>query len=139
MSDEVLHLHQFPAAVAAGWKSYPVRVCGPASAGCRGKPCHRAPTFLVQSMSRGFVSANCSACGGKNALTEAQFRALGLWVACPLCRGRMEATLLNELRGERRLAGNYGFACFPCGRYVLLAHLLPSWDELSAPRASGGT
>jgi hypothetical protein len=84
-------------------------------------------------MERGFVSANCPECGAKHSLTEPEFRGLGLWVSCPVCRGKMTADMLSALRGTVRLAANYGYACFRCQKYVHLADLLPRWDELTRP------
>src|SRR4051794_2367239 len=53
--------HRFAPELLEGWKSYPVRVCGPRPSACHGKP-----TLLVQSMAGGFVSANCCECGEKH-------------------------------------------------------------------------
>jgi hypothetical protein len=85
-------------------------------------------------MNRGFVSANCSVCGAKDTLSEEEFKKLSVWVSCPLCQRQMEPHKLSEISGDRKLAGNYDYACFVCQRYILLAHLLPSWEELFAPR-----
>src|SRR5436190_21497209 len=105
MSDTLTY-YKFSPEMTAGWKTYPVRVRGP-----RPSKCHHAPTLLVQSMSRGFVSANCSECGGKDVLRQDEFLNLDIWVGCPQCNRPMDPTLLSEVRGTARLAGNYGYVC----------------------------
>ena len=50
----------------AGWKSYPVRIQGT-------RACCNQPTLLVQSMSGGFVTQNCTKCETINTLRENEF------------------------------------------------------------------
>lgn len=122
-------LHQYAQDVTTGWKSYPLRILGPRLSNCEGMPCSGQPTLIVQSMDGGFVSANCSICGSKDRLSATEFLNLPVWVSCPLCHRRMQPEILSAVRDNRRLAGNYGYACSGCKRYVLLAHLVPSWYE----------
>jgi hypothetical protein len=49
---------------------------------------------------------------------------------CPRCKKAMTATMLSRIRGATRLAGNYGYACFGCALYILLADLLPHWEDV---------
>lgn len=125
---EPLTYFKFSAETMAGWKTYPVRIRGPLPS-----TCHQAPTLLVQSMSGGFVSANCSVCGSRDLLRYAEFLNLGLWVGCPQCKQVMDPTLLSEIRGGGRLAGNYGYVCSPCRLFILLADLLPGWQDVMEP------
>jgi hypothetical protein len=99
------------------WKSYPVRVVGP-----RDSRCCLKPTLLVQSMGGGFVSANCSECDSKQTLTQSEFTNLGLWVNCPNCRKRM---LTWEDPHK-----NYAYQCAECQIFILLADILPHWEDL---------
>lgn len=124
--DEMV-FHRFAPAILEGWKSYPIRVQGPRSSECHGKP-----TLLVQSMIGGFVSANCSEseCGKKHPLSKGDFFSLSLWVGCPQCRAPMQPEMLSQVRGPARLAPNYGFICGPCRTYIPLADLLPLWKDL---------
>jgi hypothetical protein len=117
--------HRFATALLEGWKNYPVRIRGP-----RPSECHGSPTLLVQSMTGGFVSANCSACGKKQTLGKADFFNLFLWVSCPRCRARMEPEMLSRVNGACQLAGNYGYKCDKCQIYILFADLLPRWQDL---------
>ncbi len=107
------------------WKSYPIRISGP-----RLSRCHAKPTLLVQSMKGGFITANCSECGDKDTINHTEFLKLPLWVSCPRCKKQMARALLSRIKGNSRLAGNYGFACSSCSIYLLLADLLPYWDDL---------
>ncbi len=100
----------------AGWKSYPVRIQGVGKSNC-----HNQPRLLVQSMEGGFVTQNCSACGQFNTLSDAEWRLLDLWVACPECRKRMRAGMV---------AKNYGFICPGCDIAITLASILPRWEDL---------
>ena len=117
--------HRFAPELLEGWKSYPVRVRGP-----RPSECHGSPTLLVQSMAGGFVSANCSECGKKHLLGRADFFSLFLWVSCPRCRRQMESEMLPRIKRASRLAANYGYKCARCRIYILLADLLPHWEDL---------
>lgn len=98
------------------WKTYPLRIPGPHLSSCCQKP-----TALVQSMKGGFVTQNCSGCGKSNTLSEAEFRSLHLWVACPQCRKSMTAALVYK---------NYGFECKACDVGIQLSDLLPRWEDL---------
>ena len=100
----------------AGWKTYPVRVKGQHLS-----KCHQAPTLMVQSMEGGYVTANCSKCGNKSSVSQADFDSLQLWVSCPECRGRMVPCIYRK---------NYGYSCEDCDLFVRLAHLLPRWRDL---------
>ena len=100
----------------AGWKSYPVRVQASGAS-----PCCALPMLLVQSMQGGFVTQNCSKCGEFMTLSEAGFLSLDLWVSCPRCRKRMTPQLVSK---------NYGYRCAGCDVAVLLAALLPRWQDL---------
>ncbi len=102
----------------AAWKEYPIRVFGP-----RLSRCHNKPTFLVQSMTGGFVTANCSECGNSATLSNDEFRDLKLWVGCPKCKGRMK----DEILGDR----NYGYRCERCRIEIILSDLLPMWSDLT--------
>jgi Bacterial RNA polymerase, alpha chain C terminal domain len=122
-------LHKY--ASPESWKSYPVRVHGP-----RLSTCHNATTLLVQSMKGGFVTANCSVCWRKDVLKWQEFRNLPLWVSCPNagCRRRMHPHQLSRISGNAQLACNYGYACSECRLYILLADILPPWEDLAAPQ-----
>jgi hypothetical protein len=124
-----MSLHKFTPAELAGWKTYPVRVGGP-----RLSKCHQAPTLLVESMEGGFVTANCSKCGGKDVLRLEEFQGLGLWVGCPLCRASMNSQLLSKISGSAVGAGNYGYTCFGCRICIYLSDLLPRWEDVVGPR-----
>ena len=126
-------VYRYPADIIAGWKSYPVRILGPRPSKCHSRDCHGQPTVLVHSMAGGFVSANCSTCGAKDTFSEDEFLNLALWVSCPFCRRQMEPRMLSRVAGIKKLAGNYGYVCFPCSRYTLLADMLPSWEDLVLP------
>src|SRR5262245_11524619 len=130
--DSEMLVYEFPSEMMEGWKSYPVRILGPRPSKCRNEFCAVEPTVIVQSMNRGFVSANCSVCGAKDTLSEHEFMQLSVWVSCPLCQRQMKPRLLSAIIRDRKLAGNYGYACFACHRFILLAHLLPSWEDLVA-------
>lgn len=101
-----------------GWKTYPMRIQG-----SRLSRCCRKPTLLTQSMSGGFVTQNCSACGSKNAFTQTEFKDLNLWVSCPKCRKQM-------LASYPIVSNNYGFICEQCNVTILLASILPDWNAL---------
>ncbi len=93
-----------------------LRIVGPHQSECCGKA-----TLLVQGSSGGFVNANCSQCGRSRNLKPDEFYGLDLWVSCPNCRTRAEAT---------KVGSNYGFCCPKCNWRCYLASLLPNWDEL---------
>jgi hypothetical protein len=63
-SPSKIFIYEYPPEVTKSWKSYPIRLVGP-----RASRCHNKPTLLVQSMGGGYVSANCSECGGKDTLS----------------------------------------------------------------------
>ena len=98
------------------WKLFPLRIPGQ-----RLSRCCQTATLLVQSMDGGFVTQNCAKCGNSDSLKSEEFEALHLWVACPECRSRMAARMV-EL--------NYGYVCDECELSILLADLLPRWSDL---------
>ncbi len=73
-------------------------------------------------MTGGFVTRNCPTHNIPMKLPEATFMKLGLWVACPRCRRRMSAQILQDQ--------NYGYACGPCGLVIQLFKLLPLYSDL---------
>ncbi len=100
------------------WKKFPLRLPGNSTS-----KCHNAETLLVQSMDGGYVSRNCGTCGAKDTLPESVFlNELDLWVACPHCRQRMTASVVEK---------NYSFVCGSCELYIRLADLLPRWTDLA--------
>lgn len=113
------------AATKAGWKSFPVRIRG-----TRLSKCHKETTLLVKSKSRGYVSQNCSTCGQLDTITFEEIRELALWVSCPECRREMTLQQLSEIKGEKLASANYGYSCSYCLHYLLLADLLPEWDDI---------
>jgi hypothetical protein len=104
-----------------GWKSHPVRILGP-----RKSQCHQESTILVESMSGGYVSANCSQskCNKKESLSQDEFENLDLWVNCPGCKKRMTAGL-DPHRNE-----NYVYFCEDCQIFIWFSDLLPHWENL---------
>ena len=84
--------------------------------------CHKAPTLLVQSMSGGFVTANCSVCNSSSNLRADDFNRLDIWVDCPKCRTRLQKTTIF---------GNYGFECPDCKWRCILASLVPHYTQRS--------
>jgi endogenous inhibitor of DNA gyrase (YacG/DUF329 family) len=100
-----------------GWKSYPVRVVMPEVSRC----C-QAPRLLVQSMTGGFITANCLKCGhGDKDVSELKVQNLHLWVSCPECRSGMQ---------YHKQRNNHGYACSKCQLFVKLADLLPDWSDI---------
>jgi hypothetical protein len=99
------------------WKLYPIRLSNGSKSSC----C-RYPTVLVQSMEGGFVTRNCPKCGKPETLSEEDFMALDLWVACPSCRKPMDAGRLAH--------SNYGYTCRACDISIRLAALLPRYEDL---------
>jgi DNA-directed RNA polymerase subunit RPC12/RpoP len=73
-------------------------------------------------MSGGFVTRNCPACNKSNTLSEADFKKLGLWIACPQCKRRMAAEILPDK--------NYGYVCSHCDLGIPLFALLPKYDDI---------
>jgi hypothetical protein len=122
-----LYWHSYDDATTTGWKTYPVRVRGPRPSSCCGEA-----TLLVQSMGRGFVTANCSKCGTQDTLSKAEFENLGLWVGCPACKHPMRPEVISDAGGR---AGNYGYLCDGCGCCIKLAWILPHWSDVG-PDAS---
>ncbi len=113
-----MRIHPVDAQTRDFWKTYPVRFSGHSISECCGKP-----TLLVQSMEGGFVTRNCSQCGLKDPLPEEVFfKKIDLWVACPKCKQPMKRDMFGK---------NYGFVCEPCDRVILLAALLPRWEDLT--------
>lgn len=100
------------------WKKYPLRISGLAKSACCG-----LPTVLVEGAKGGWVTRNCPKCGQKDLLPEADFRSLGLWVACPECKHPMIAGKLAH--------SNYGYICEGCDLGIKLADLLPRWIDLA--------
>ncbi len=99
------------------WKTFPLRVPAYSTS-----PCCGAPTLLVQSMEGGFVTTNCSECGEHTTLpNSAFFGDIDLWISCPECRERMEPEMIDK---------NYGYVCESCDLGILLASLLPRWEDL---------
>jgi len=77
---------------------------------------------LVQSQEGGFVTANCTRCGGKNTLSNhGYFYLTRCAVDCPQCGDRMHKAWLWK---------NYGFECPSCRTTVALADLVPWWHEV---------
>lgn len=121
--------HRFDPSTTGGWKSYPVRLCGP-----RNSLCHARPTILTQVARGGFVTANCSQCGADEILTRNEFLSMQLWVGCPRCRRAMERDMV-PLPNQHR-AANYGLLCRACRIYFLFADILPDWsDVFPGPRS----
>src|SRR5437868_734518 len=87
------------------WRKYPVRISG-----LKESKCHGRLTVLVQSMEGGFVTRNCPDCGAYETLPEADFRRLGIWVACPDCREPMTVGRVPN--------SNYGYICDRCKNYI---------------------
>ncbi len=113
-----MRIHPVDARTRDFWKSYPVRISGHSISECCGKP-----TLLVQSMEGGFVTRNCPQCGSRTTLThDAFFNEIDLWVACPDCKQPMKRDMIDK---------NYGFVCEPCDVAILLAALLPRWEDLA--------
>jgi hypothetical protein len=125
MPDTSPHYHRFTPETMKGWKSYPARIRGP-----RLSDCHQAPTLLVHSMERGFVTQNCSDCGNRFPVSLSEFEALGLWVGCPNCNRPMGPEKLQQVIGPTRRAANYAFVCEHCRVFIWLMDLLPGWDEV---------
>jgi hypothetical protein len=99
------------------WKTFPVRFEGP-----RRSRCCEWPTVLVQSMNGGFVTSNCRKCNRSDSLSEADFiDRIRVWVACPECGDCMFREMVRK---------NYAFVCHACDVGILLADLLPRWNEL---------
>jgi hypothetical protein len=61
-------------------------------------------------------------------LHRGEFLGLNLAVGCPRCHGPMAAAV----GGNGKRAGMYAYACAHCQRYLLLADLLPRWEEMVA-------
>lgn len=99
------------------WRSYPLRIPG-------GSTCSqcRQETVLVQSMKGGFITRNCPKCGNVDSLPRRTFKQLGLWIACPKCKARMNPEVLPDK--------NYGYVCKPCDVAVPLFELLPRYEEI---------
>lgn len=96
----------------------PLRIEGP-----RASHCCSWPTVLVQSMEGGFVTANCTRCGGKDYLSEYDFfYLLRCAVDCPRCGDRMHKSYCGK---------NYGFECPSCRNRVLLADIVPWWFDIA--------
>jgi hypothetical protein len=104
-----------------GWKRYPLRVRGPKRSDCH---CPGGTTLLFPKSAGGFVRAHCSECGKENPLAREEFLDLPLWVSCPRCRTQMQPDR------ERLKSQSYGFRCGACQVVVLLADLLPSWEDV---------
>jgi len=105
-----------------GWKSYPMRIVGPRHSEC----CDKA-TLLVESSKEGrYVTANCSKCNERGYLTEDEFRQLKLWVSCPRCNNKMEATMI-ENKFKKRI---YIYHCIQCNINLPFSALLPRWEDL---------
>src|SRR5688572_7180887 len=112
-----MRIHPISAHVRDLWKTFPLRVEGKSVSGCCGEP-----TLLVQSMDGGFVTRNCSKCGAHTTLpNRAFFNDLDLWVACPQCRSRMSPDMVEK---------NYGYVCHGCDLAILVASILPFWEDL---------
>jgi type I restriction enzyme R subunit len=78
------------------------------SQGLRKSSCCRAPTILVQSMTGGFVTANCSKCNNSASVSSNDFfHELDIWVSCPKCRKRAGPSTVGR--------ANYGYKCNTCG------------------------
>jgi hypothetical protein len=100
------------------WKMFPIRIQGNSTS-----PCCKQPTLLVQSMEGGYVTRNCSECGKKQPLSNSAFLdELNLWVACPVCKRRMQPGIFDK---------NYGFGCDTCNGWLKLSDLLPWWEEIA--------
>jgi len=99
------------------WKLFPLRL----SDGTR-SDCCQLRVVLVQSMDGGFVTRNCPRCNRSQYLTDAAFRSLHLWVACPDCKQPMEPGTMPY--------SNYGYTCERCDIGVRLADLLPCYTDL---------
>jgi hypothetical protein len=114
-----LRRHQFDENTMKGWKSSPLRIIGATLS-----LCHQKPTFVVQAMTGGFVTADCSECGKTRTITFDEFRDLKLWVACPSCEKQMSAEMVPPKDK------NYGFICKNCNIYIWLSDLLPYCQDI---------
>ena len=104
----------------ASWNDYPVRIKGMRECGDCG-----SPMLLVRWSQGGFVKEICSACRNDTTLSDGDFVAIGreLYVECPKCRKEMSVDT------EGRDHGNYAFLCEPCELLLLLADLIPNWNQ----------
>ena len=109
---------EYPPDLVEAWRCYPVRIVSPSVSACCGKL-----ALLVCSMSGGYVTANCSQCGKPGTLSEANFKALRLWVVCPRCGKPMEPGYVPPKQQ------NYGFRCEDCQLCMWLSDLLPRWQD----------
>ena len=111
-------------ATLRAWKSTPLRVNGPGRSSCCSWP-----TVLAQSMQGGYVTANCTKCGRKNTLSNADFlNRVELNVACPECGQRMYRDFIDK---------NYGLICCECQTGIRLADILPHWSQIVASALLG--
>lgn len=86
--------------------------------------CHGASRILAQTTSGGFIKGYCTVCGESETVTEAECKALDLWIDCPNCHDRMKSS---------KVGPNYGFKCTKCGCEYWLASLLPHESDLRYP------
>lgn len=111
-----MQIHPIDINIRKFWKVYPLRISGQST--CR--DCNEG-TVLVQSKSGGFITRNCPNCNNPETLPNRVFENLDLWIACPSCKHRMEATMLHK---------NYGYVCYQCDIGIPLHELLPMWEDL---------
>ena len=90
-----------------------------------GQKCYlcQEPMIVVQSMSGGFITQNCTKCNTSKSVSKAGFYELAesVYVSCPDCRKRMGSSMVRK---------NYGFCCDGCGRSYELAALAPHYSDI---------
>lgn len=105
------------------WKKHPIRIPGQTISKCCDKP-----VILVESKSGGYVTQNCPKCGKlADTLKEDDFLKINLWkinvlVACPKCKQEMKPEVTDK---------NYTFTCRKCDIAILLASLLPRYEQIA--------
>jgi len=84
--------------------------------------CEGASGILIQYSSGGYVKVWCSGCGETEAFRRRHWKNLDVWVACPLCRQRMEKEFIGS---------NYGFVCRDCDWKCWLGGILPDYQTVT--------
>lgn len=100
------------------WKQSPIRIKGPSQSWCCSWP-----TIIVQSMTRGFVTQNCTRCGRSRKLPKDVFLYhLDCVVQCWQCHDAMYREVLPDK--------NYGLVCHDCNVSVWLAAIVPDRSDV---------